>query len=190
MTKINLLPWREIHRKKKQSEFLVLLSIGVAMAGALVIFGRQFMQTKVDGQFARNSFLEREIQALQEELKEINKLESTKDNLLSRMEIVQTLQTKRPQIVHVFHELASLLPNGVFLTSMKTTDSNLSLEGQAESNARVSSLMRQLSSSDWFKNPVLDVINADLSTGISTFKLSLAQSKPQKSTIEGAQNGS
>jgi len=179
MTKINLLPWREIHRTKKQNEFFVLLSIGIAIACGLVIFSQQFVQSKIDNQVARNNFLEREIQALQLELKEISKLESTKDSLLSRMEIVQTLQTKRPQIVHVFHELAELLPNGVFLTSMKQNEEKIILEGKAESNARVSSLMRQLDGSDWFTSPDLEVINADRSTGISTFKLSLMQSKPK-----------
>ncbi|MCB1755660.1 MAG: PilN domain-containing protein [Gammaproteobacteria bacterium] len=173
MTKINLLPWRETYRKQKQNEFFAML-LGCMIVGAGLVFaGMQFMQSKIDFQNARNNYLENEIQALQIELKEIKELESTKNKLLARMEIIQTLQSQRPQLVHIFHELANRLPDGIYLTSMVQEKGSIVLEGRAESNARVSALMRKLDHSDWFAQPVLEIIEADQQKGISTFKLSL-----------------
>ncbi len=190
MTTINLLPWRETYRKQKQKQFFAMLMMGVAFAGGVVFFGIQLMQSKIDFQLTRNSYLESEIQSLQLELNEISKLESTKSSLLSRMEIVQTLQSQRPQLVHVFHELAKRLPDGVFLTSMNQTDDEFIIEGQAESNARVSALMRKLSDSDWFTDPKLEIIEAEKKTGISTFKLGLSQSLPTNKNNEDLKSGS
>ncbi len=187
MTTINLLPWRETYRKQKQNQFIVILTLCVIGACGIVYSGQQFMQSKIDTQISRNNYINREIQALQLELTAISKLESTKASLLSRMEIVQTLQSQRPHLVHVFYELANRLPNGVFLTSMEQKGSQFIMEGQAESNARVSALMRQLNDSIWFTNPKLDIIEAEEITGISRFKLGLSQSSPTNND-EGFQN--
>lgn len=180
MTKINLLPWRETYRKQKQNEFYAILLGGIMFAGGLVFAGSQFMQSKIDFQESRNNYLNSEIQALQRELQEIKELETTKNNLLARMEIIQTLQSQRPQLVHIFHELANRLPDGIYLTSMEEKSGSMILEGRAESNARVSALMRKLDQSDWFAQPVLDIIEADQQQGISTFKLSLMLETPKK----------
>ena len=139
-----------------------------------------FAEGKVDFQTKRNNRLNQEIALLQEELKEIKELEETKNNLLARMEIIQQLQGQRPQIVHTFHEIATRLPDGIFLTAMKQIGENqLVLEGRAESNARVSALMRRMDRSDYFKIPKLDVIESDKDDSISTFKLSLVQDRPK-----------
>ncbi len=189
MTRINLLPWREAYRKQKQNEFFVMLLGGVVISCAIVFSGMQFIQAKIDFQQSRNDYLDNEIQALQRELNEIKELESTKANLLARMDIVQTLQSQRPQLVHIFHELANRLPNGVFFTSMKQSGGQIVLEGQAESNARVSALMRKLNQSDWFTNPALEIIEANKKSGISNFKLSIAQESPNTNE-EDLSNGS
>ena len=95
------------------------------------------------------------------------------------MEIIQQLQTRRPQVVHLFHELASTLPEGVSLTSIEQSQNNITLEGKAESNARVSAFMRNLDDSDWLTNPRLEVIEANSDESVSAFKLHLTQSHPQ-----------
>lgn len=191
MTRINLLPWRETYRKQKQNEFFSFLFVGILCATGVTFAGMQFMQSKIDFQNSRNGYLESEIQALQRELNEIKELESTKNNLLARMEIIQTLQSQRPQLVHIFHELANRLPDGIYLTSMEQKSDKMILEGRAESNARVSALMRKLSQSDWFDSPLLEIIQADQQEGISTFKLSMVLATPEsENEEEGSYNGS
>lgn len=180
MTRINLLPWRETYRVEKNNEYYVVLGFCMAIAAGIGFSGFKFAQDKVNFQNARNELLNSEIAMLQEELKEIKELEETKNNLLSRMEIIQQLQGQRPQIVHTFHEIATRLPDGIFLTSMKQQgESQLELQGRAESNARVSALMRRMDRSEYFTNPRLDVIESDKDDSISTFKLSLIQDKPK-----------
>ncbi len=183
MTRINLLPWRETHRLETNNEFYVVMGLCMLLAGAVGFGGYKFAEDKVNFQEQRNNRLNSEIALLQEELKEIKELEETKNNLLARMEIIQQLQGQRPQIVHTFHEIASRLPDGIFLTSMKQSGATqLVLEGRAESNARVSALMRRMDRSDYFTNPRLDVIETDKQDGISSFKLSVVQQRPNNDT--------
>lgn len=184
MTKINLLPWRETYRKQKQNEFYAILLGGIMISAGLVFGGMQFMQSKIDFQERRNAYLNSEIQLLQKELQAIKELETTKNNLLARMEIIQTLQSQRPQLVHIFHELANRLPDGIYLTSMEEKSGAMVLEGRAESNARVSALMRKLDQSDWFSQPTLEIIEADQQQGISSFKLGLTLSTPNDESEE------
>lgn len=176
MAKINLLPWREEQRTRLTREFGVSALLTAVVGVAVVFAGINFAQKKIDYQESRNNYLQREVDKLKAELKEIEELESTKSNLLARMDIIQELQTKRPQVVHTFQELAARVPDGVFLMSMKQDKDRLTFEGRADSNARVSTLMRNLDASDWFKDPGLDVIQSAKDSSISTFKLRLSQS--------------
>lgn len=180
MTRINLLPWRETYRREKNNEFLAVMGICMLLAAGVGFGGYKYAEDKVKFQSKRNQRLETEITLLQEELREIKTLEETKNNLLARMEIIQQLQGQRPLIVHTFHEVATRIPDGVFLTSLKqVSDKQLTVEGRAESNARVSALMRRLDNSDYFSNPRLEVIEADKVKGISTFKLNMTQDTPK-----------
>ncbi len=180
MTKINLLPWRETYRREKNNEFYVVLCICMVLAAGVGFGGFKFAEDKVDFQTKRNQRLDMEITLLQEELKEIQALEETKNNLLARMEIIQQLQGQRPQIVHTFYELASRIPDGVYLTAMKQVgEKQIVLEGRAESNARVSALMRRVDRSEYFSSPTLDVIESAQADNISSFKLSVLQDAPK-----------
>ena len=176
MAKINLLPWREEERRQQTKQFGVTAMVTGLIAAGVVFAGSKFAQNKIDYQQSRNDYMQREIDKLKAELKEIEELESTKSNLLARMDIIQELQTKRPQVVHTFQELAERVPEGAYLLSMKQDNDKLSLEGRADSNARVSTLMRNLDASDWFKQPGLEVIQSAKNSGVSTFKLRLSQS--------------
>ncbi len=176
MAKINLLPWREEQRRQQTKHFGVTALVTGLVAAGVVLAGSKFAQNKIDYQQSRNDYMQREIDKLKAELKEIEELESTKSNLLARMDIIQELQTKRPQVVHTFQELAERVPEGAYLLSMKQDNDKLSIEGRADSNARVSTLMRNLDASDWFKQPGLEVIQSAKNSGVSTFKLRLSQS--------------
>ncbi len=177
MAKINLLPWREEQRAEKTKQFGLSAALTALFGAAIVYGGMQFANGKIDHQEARNNYLQTEIDKLKKDLKEIEELESTKANLLARMDIIQELQTRRPQVVHTFQELAERVPDGVFLESMKQTADVLAFEGKADSNARVSTLMRNLGASDWFKQPGLELIESkNKDDGISSFKLRLSQS--------------
>lgn len=190
MTRINLLPWRETHRREKNNEFYVVLGLCLALAAGIGFGGFKFAEDKVNFQVKRNDRLESEIALLQAELKEIEALEETKNKLLARMEIIQQLQGQRPQIVHTFHEIARRLPDGVYLTKMEQLgESRLVLEGRAESNARVSALMRRMDRSDFFDNPKLEVIEQDKQDRVSDFRLNVVQERPnnkeQREPIDG-----
>lgn len=160
MTSINLLPWRETLRKERQRKFVSALASGAILALVLVFYAHMHVSGLIEKQESRNNSLQSEIKIVEDQIKEIEKLESSKKRLLARMEVIQQLQQGRPQIVHVFDEIVTTLPEGVYLTKLKQDNSSLVMEGFAQSNARVSGYMRNLDASLWFADPKLDVIQA------------------------------
>lgn len=185
MARINLLPWREELRRQQTKDFATHAGLSAVLAGLIVFYGWYHVGGLIDHQNARNQYLQQQIRVLQGELREIEELESTKEKLLARMNIIQRLQTQRPQVVHLFFELAQTLPDGVFLTGIDQVDDRITLEGFAESNARVSAYMRNLDGSDWLKQPKLEVIEAEKDERISRFKLHLKQTAPNDSESDG-----
>ena len=156
MPRINLLPWREAERKKRQRDFGVALAGGFA-AAALCILGTIFVYSQmIDNQEQRNERLTEEIANLEKSIEEIDGLERQKERLLARMEIIEQLQRSRPEIVHLFDEIARQMPEGVYLTGMKQTGSKVEVRGVAQSSTRVSALMRQVDSSDWMSDPEVE----------------------------------
>ena len=153
MPRINLLPWREEERKKRQQEFMVALAGAVILAGAVVGLTWFAFVQMIDAQQARNQRLESEIAVLEQSIEEIDGLERQKERLLARMEIIEQLQRSRPEIVHLFDEMTRQLPEGVYMTGMKQTGRAVELKGVAQSSTRVSALMRQLDGSDWLTDP-------------------------------------
>lgn len=174
MAKINLLPWREERRKRNQNEFYGMLGAG-AIVAALIMLGLHFTYLgMIEGQKNRNSFVEKEITILNKKIKEIKALEKTKNQLLSRMEVIQRLQSSRSEIVHMFDQLARTVPEGVYLKKFSQKGTNLSIEGAAESNARVSAYMNSLDGSPWLKGTDLKVINSQ-GLGVNGFALKTRQ---------------
>jgi type IV pilus assembly protein PilN len=160
MAKINLLPWRAERRANRQKEFYGML--GLAAAGGLVLsfliwfyYGQQ-----ISGQNTRNQFLQAEIQKVEGKIKEIEALDKQKDRLLARKKVIEQLQANRSQMVHLFDSLVRTIPDGVALASIKQEGEILTLEGRAQSNARVSNYMRNLEGSGWMTNPDLSIIEA------------------------------
>lgn len=160
MARINLLPWREERRKARQKEFFGMLGLAV-VAGILVsILIYSLYGGWIAGQNARNEYLRGEITKVDGQIKEIQELDKKKAKLLARKEVIEQLQANRSQMVHLFDSLVRTIPDGVALTSIKQEGDILTLNGRSQSNARVSTYMRNLESSGWMTNPDLNVIEA------------------------------
>tara|TARA_R110000782_G_scaffold134559_2_gene226913 strand:- start:87 stop:665 length:579 start_codon:yes stop_codon:yes gene_type:complete len=190
MARINLLPWREQLREERKKEFLTVLVLIVLFAGGLVFLGDRFLNGKIDHQNDRNEFLQKEITLLEARIKEIEQLQARRTQLLDRMKIIQDLQGNRPIIVRVFDELARSLPDGVYFGSLGMKGPTISVKGSAESNSRVSNLMRQMDASDWLTSPNLTAVRAVTAGGLdqaNVFELSVKQTEPGAGTAEGEQ---
>ncbi len=191
MTQINLLPWREELRQEQKKQFAVMAVMTCVLAAAIVALIHFQMQAKIDYQLSRNSFMTAEIAKVDEEIKEISELQKVRRSLIERMEVIQDLQGSRPSIVHLFTEIVSTVPNGVYLKTMTQNGGNLLINGEAESNARVSTYMRNLSASEWLKDPNLTVIEIEDITvnRISTFTLTVKQTSPNATEEETDDGG-
>jgi type IV pilus assembly protein PilN len=187
ITQINLLPWREEQRQELKKQFVVTAVITCVFAAAIVGLIHFQMQAKIDYQLSRNKFMTIEIAKVDDEIKEIKELQKVRRSLIERMEVIQDLQGSRPSIVHLFTEIVSSVPNGVYLQSLTQKGSNLNITGEAESNARVSTYMRNLQASAWLKDPNLTVIEVEDKTvnRISTFTLTVKQTSPNAAGEEG-----
>ena len=156
MPSINLLPWREAERKKRQRDFGVALGGALVAAIAVVMLTILAYNQMISGQKERNPRLTDEIVELERSITEIDGLERQKERLLARMEIIDELQKSRPEIVHLFDEMVRQLPEGVYLTGMKQTGTRVEIRGVAQSSTRVSALMRQIDASDWMTDPEVE----------------------------------
>lgn len=178
--RINLLPWREERRKRQNIEFWTIAG-AIAILAALIALGvSMFFQSKVDYQNARNQYLESEIVVLDSKLKKIKELEKKKKDLEARMKVIEKLQGNRSEVVHLFQEILTALPDGVWLKSMTQTDSKVNISGFAESNARVSAFMRNLDESAWIKLPdLISISSANELPAKAEFNLDFAQESPK-----------
>ena len=158
MATINLLPWREELRNEQQRQFLTILRLSAVLMGMIVLAVHIQIAGMINNQQSRNDFLQTEISKVEKQIKEINSLAQEKKRLLSRMEVIETLQRNRPEVVHLFDEIVKVMPEGAYLNSLKQSGKSLNLEGKAQSNARVSALMRNIDSSAWLTSPKLKVI--------------------------------
>jgi type IV pilus assembly protein PilN len=158
MPRINLLPWRDEERKERKLKFLVALG-GSALAACLVAFvGYLLMDSMVSAQEDRNEKLTAEIAILDKQIEKINSLEAEKRRFIARMEVIEKLQRSRPEIVHIFDEIAKQIPDGVYLTAITQTGTRLKFEGVAQSSTRVSNFMRNIEASSYLKNPDLELV--------------------------------
>jgi type IV pilus assembly protein PilN len=182
MNGINLLPWREEKRQARDKQMIVSAVFIWVLSAALVFGGYSYLQVLKKNQNTRNAYLNTEIKKLDEKIKEVNRLQKRKDDLLSRMEVIQNLQRQRTQIVRIFDDVVRKLPDGVYFDTLAKKSRRFNFTGTAQSNARVSNLMESLGSSDWFHDPQLDVINVTPSQGvrISQFNLGVSQRKKKK----------
>ncbi len=158
MPRINLLPWRADRRKKNQRDFAIWAMGAAAAAIGVTLILNLIMSGWITAQNRRNELLKTEIQGLDKQITEILGLENQKQRLVARMEIIQTLQRSRPEVVHLFDQLVRTMPDGVYLMSVKQNDKRLEFKGIAQSSTRVSAFMRNIDASEWMENPELEVV--------------------------------
>jgi type IV pilus assembly protein PilN len=180
MARINLLPWRETERRQRRRDLAVAAGVAVVTVLLLGLALKLQIDAMIDAQRLRNIYLEGQIAVLNRRIREINEIEKKRQELLARMDVIQQLEESRPEIVHLFDQLVDVVPPGVFLTALRQQDRSVIIEGRAQSNARVSALMRNIDASAWIGNPVLLLIeNKDeTATGLSHFRLRFDQRKP------------
>ncbi|QRY80004.1 type 4a pilus biogenesis protein PilN [Pseudomonas sp. PDNC002] len=191
MARINLLPWREQLREERKQRFLVTLGAVFLASGALVFLGDQYFNSAIENQNARNDFLRKEIAVLDARIKEISELKTRRQQLLERMKIIQDLQGNRPIIGRVFDQLVRTLPDGVYFTELKMNGNAISISGAAESNNRVSNLMRNLDASEWLASPNLTEVKAVTQGALdqaNVFQLTVRQTQPDEDKQDDKKN--
>ncbi|MBD9359234.1 PilN domain-containing protein [Methylomonas fluvii] len=161
MARINLLPWREELRKKKQQDFVAGIGAGILVTALILVVVYMYIEGIKEYQTRRNTLLQNEIAILDKRIQEIKEIEDKKNRLLTKIEVIQKLQESRPEVVHLFDELAKTTPDGIYLTKFTQAGSVLTLDGKAESNARVSAYMRAIDNSPWMNTSVLTVIKGE-----------------------------
>ncbi len=181
MIRINLLPHRAEKRRARQIQFIALSVISVVLAALLVGFVQVAISTQISYQERRNAYLKQETAVLDKQIEEIKKLREQTLALLARKNVVEGLQSTRSDVVHLLDQMLRILPDGVYLKTLKQTGNKIALVGYAQSNARVSTLMRAVEDSPWLDTPSLIEIHASGAgvTRVSEFTLNFNLTKPQ-----------
>jgi len=198
MTKINLLPWRESLRKKKQKDFVNAVVL-VALIGILsVVLAHSYIEQLKIYQNQRNQLLQNEITLLDKKIVEIKDIEAKKKQLQTKIKLIEQLQESRHEAVHLLDEISKIMPEGVFLTKLTQSGHELTFEGKSESNAQISAFMRAIEASLWLQKPTLLVIKLPDKTSnnkigtesLSDFNLHALQGKQKNITATGTVNES
>ena len=184
MMRINLLPHRQIKRAAKQREFGLMALMAAGAACAVVFLGWQFLSAQNNTQLERNSRLEKANADLDKQIADIKDLKDQINNVLERKHVVENLQTNRSQAVVILDELTRQLPEGVYLKSIKQTGNLITIDGVADTNARVATLVRNLSVSNWMESPNLVVINAATVNNIKQNEFTVTVSLKTQKTEE------
>lgn len=158
MTHINLLPWREQKREQDKKLFTSMLLTSVIIAVVMVFLVNSYANHLITEQTERNQMLQKEIIRLDDQIKEIKGIKQVKEGLISRMSVVQNLQSTRTLMVHLFDELIKVSPSGIYVTKLERKNDTVTLWGYAESNTNISILMTNIEHDDWLQNPILTEI--------------------------------
>lgn len=161
MADFNLLPWREAKREAQKKQFFTLVAFVALMAAGTAFGAHLYMQDWITYQEERNTYIKNEIQNLDNKIKEIEKLDETRQALIDRINVIEQLQSTRPAIVHLFDEMAKALPPGMYISNMQQKNTLVTVEGKTESDTRVSTFMNHLNSSPWMKSSNLKIITVD-----------------------------
>ena len=165
MPSINLLPWRQALRQRRRKEFLFGIVGAVVLAGIITLIANFVVSSMIDAQNRRNELLKAEIAQLDKAIEQILALEEQKARMISRMQVIDTLQASRPEVVKLFDQFVSTLPEGVYLTSIKQSGKKIEFNGVAQSSTRVSALMRNIDASETLSQPELKVIQTGSNAG-------------------------
>lgn len=186
MPRINLLPWRTELRQQRKKEFLIALGGTLLLSAGVVYLSKLTVEGWTSAQQGRNEILRTEITELDKQIEEITSLESQRERLLARMQVITQLQRSRPEVVHLFDELVAAIPEGVNLVEVVQQGGRVELRGAAQSSTRVSALMRNIDNSEWLRDPGLDIVES-VTAGVdrnSQFKV-FAQQVSMATPAEG-----
>ncbi|GAO34842.1 fimbrial protein [Sulfuricella sp. T08] len=192
MIRINLLPHREQKRAARQRELAIMAGAALALGLLIVIMVHTILGTQIENQGARNKFLETEIKKLDDQIAEIKVLKEQTQAMLARKQVVETLQSNRSAVVYLLDQLVRQLPDGVYLKAVKQSGNSISLQGYAQSNARVATLMRSLEASPWLQSPNLIEVKAATINNLraSEFSLNVKLSPPEAAADKDKVGGS
>lgn len=190
MIRVNLLPHRQIRKEARQREFGLMVLFSAIAAGAIVFMGYTIINGQVETQLERNKRLDAAIVKLDKEIADIKDLKDQISAMLERKQVVENLQTNRSQAVVVFDELSRQLPEGMYLKSVKQQGNVITIEGVADTNARVATLVRNFNASNWLESPILIEIKAvttnNVKQNIFTLKVNLKVPKQEdEDTVSG-----
>ena len=185
MIRINLLPHRETRRKQQQKEFFIMLGAVVGLGAAIWFAAHSYLNGQLEDQNGRNTFLESEISALDKQIDEIKKVKEQTAALLQRKKVVESLQANRAETVYLLDQLVRQMPDGVYLKAVQQQGGRVNVTGFAQSNARVSTFMRNLESSLYLEKPNLIEIRAfnDKNTRLSEFSLSVSLTRSKDDAV-------
>lgn len=188
MTRINLLPWRDELRKQQQKDFLTAILMAIGLTSSILLYVHVYINGAIEYQQQRNRYLGSQIAQLDKKITQINELDKKKSMLIAKMEVIQRLQGSRPEIVHLFDEIAKTIPDGVHITQLAQSGRTLTFLGKTQSNARVSAYMRNLERSSWITNPRLNIIQTHSKSKhsrVSDFTLVVKQTRPKADNQAG-----
>ena len=188
MTRINLLPWRDELRKQHQKDFLMAIVMAIGLTSSMLFYVHFHINGAIEYQQQRNRYLASQVAQLDKKIAQINALDKKKKTLIAKMEIIQRLQGSRPEIVHLFDELAKTIPDGVHIIQFAQSGNTLTFLGKAQSNARVSAYMHKLERSLWIANPRLNIIQSQSKSKhsrVSDFTLIVQQTRPAPKHRDG-----
>ncbi len=189
MIRINLLPHREEKRRAQQLQFIVLAVISLVLGAVIVGLVHVAISSKISYQERRNQYLKQEIAVLEKQIEEIKKLREQTQSLLARKNVVENLQSTRSDVVHLLDQMLRILPDGIYLKSIKQSGYKISLNGLAQSNARISTLMRSIEDSPWLDSPTLIEIHATGSGATRLSEFSLTFNLTKVATPEASPSG-
>ncbi len=180
MIYINLLPWRERRRAERRKKFYSMAAVAALVGVGLVFAGYTYMNMLIEHQQSRNQTLQAEIRVLDRQIARIQELDRQRQAVIDRIEVIQTLQASRPEAVHLFDQLVRTLPEGTYFRELRQEGERIRLVGRAESNARISALMRRVDSSPWLKDSTLQIIETrqEGPLQVRDFRLEATQTRP------------
>jgi len=193
MAKINLLPWREEHRQELKRQFFSILGGVAVLSGLCVYVVYSFYTSEVNNQVAKNKFIQGKTAELEVKITEIRELQDRRDQIVDSMKVIQELQGNRPVIVHTMGAIASTAPEGVYYTKIEKKGLVYTFYGSADTNNKISRLMRNLEESEWFQNPTLGKVEGSKETTegegekLNNFVLTVNQEIPGQTPEEEAE---
>jgi len=190
MPRINLLPWRAELRQRRKKEFLVALAGSLVVAMGVAYLSKLTVQGQTSAQQGRNQILRGEIASLDKQIAEITTLESQRERLEARIQVITQLQRSRPEVVHLFDELVNAVPEGVHFTEVIQQGTRIEVQGNAQSSTRVSALMRNIDDSEWLRSPGLEGVDfvttgTERAAKFKVFAQQVSMVTPEGEAVEG-----